>query len=242
MISDSEASEFIDHSDFVWHQRFYLSQNVATPGVNDIEWLWSTLGIPESLNTASVLDIGTSNGGVAFMAERRGAKRVVAVDVVGPDHFGFERIRRALDSKVEFVKAPIYELPELLEEQFDAVFCLGVLYHLRHPLLALDALRRLTRGTLYVESAISGTPGDASGAAFYRFDELNHDSSNWFSPTIRGLVDWVESAGFVTEGLTSWPEAHPARASLRATPIEGQPEFARISLEVPLSARRCGAP
>ena len=112
MISDSEASEFIDHSDFVWHQRFYLSQNVATPGVNDIEWLWSTLGIPESLNTASVLDIGTSNGGVAFMAERRGAKRVVAVDVVGPDHFGFERIRRALDSKVEFVKAPIYELPE----------------------------------------------------------------------------------------------------------------------------------
>jgi tRNA (mo5U34)-methyltransferase len=241
MISDAEASEFIDHSDFIWHQRFYLSQNVTTPGVNDVEWLWGTLGMPQSLDTASVLDIGTSNGGAAFMAERRGAKRVVAADVVGPDHFGFERIRRALDSNVEFVQASVYELPELLKEQFDAVFFLGVLYHLRHPLLALDALRRLTTGTLYVESAISGAPDDAPGAAFYRFDQLNHDGSNWFSPTVKGLVDWVESSGFVTEGLASWPGEQPARASLRAIPTEGQPEFIPISLEVPLSVRSAEA-
>ena len=182
MLSDAKAADLIAGSKFFWHQRFHLSDEVLTPGVNDIEWLLDQAGVPASLEGASVLDIGTTNGGAAFIAEMRGAKRVVAVDIYDPDRFGFDEIRTALGSQVEFVKGSVYQLPELLDEQFDVVLFLGVLYHLRHPLLAIDSLRRLTRGTLYLETAVSGEPTDPPRADFYRRDELNADGSNWFSP------------------------------------------------------------
>ena len=146
----------IARSGFFWHQRFHLSEEVLTPGVNDIEWLLDEVGFPASLDGASVLDIGTTNGGAAFIAEMRGATRVVAVDIYDADRFGFDEIRTALGSRVDFVKGSVYQLPELLDEQFDVVLFLGVLYHLRHPLLAFDCLRELTSGTLYVETAITG--------------------------------------------------------------------------------------
>ena len=237
MLSDREALELVNRSDFVWHQRFHLSENVVTPGVNDLDWLWDQVGIPHSLQGASVLDIGTTNGGAAFIAERQGAERVVAVDVVGPDHFGFDDLRKALKSQVEFVRASVYELPELLSERFDIVLFLGVLYHLRHPLLAIDAVRRLTSGTVYVESAVSGSVDAPPATVFYRLDELNGDSSNWFSPNVACLVAWMESCGFVTDRVRYWPVEHPGRASLRARPANGEPEFVRVSREAPLTVR-----
>jgi tRNA (mo5U34)-methyltransferase len=171
------------------------------------------------------------------MAERRGAQRVVAVDTVEISHFGFDQLRNALDSNVEFLRASVYELPELLEEPFDIVICLGVLYHLRHPLLAIDSLRRLTHGMLFVESAVAGEVSDAAEAKFYRFDQLNGDGSNWFAPNVSCLIDWVESSGFKTDLVTYWPSERPGRASLRAIPLDGEPEYRQISLEVPLTAR-----
>ena len=131
--------------------------------------------------------------------------------------------------------APSTSCPEVLDEQFDEVFFLGVLYHLRHPLLALDSLRRLTRGNLYVESAISGSPADEPSARFFRRNELGDDGTNWFAPTITCLVDWVESSGFVVDRVDHWPSDRPARAYVAAHPADGPPEFQQVSYEVPLT-------
>ncbi len=235
MLNDEEANEFIGASDFVWHQIFHLSENVATPGANDIEWLVDRVGLPRELKGATVLDVGTTNGGAAFIAEQRGADRVVAVDIYGPDRFGFNRIKQAIGASAEFVQSSIYELPAVLEnEQFDEVLFLGVLYHLRHPLLALDSLRALTRGRLYVETAIYGERSDPPTTQFFRRDELAGDSSNWFVPTISCLVDWVESSGFVVDRVEHWPVDQPTRACVAAHPASGPPEFIQLSYEVPI--------
>jgi tRNA (mo5U34)-methyltransferase len=234
MLSDIKAAELIAGSSFIWHQRFPLSEGVLTPGVNDIEWLLNEVGVPASLDGASVLDVGTTNGGAAFIAESRGAARVVAVDIYDADRFGFDEISKALDSRVEFVRASVYQLPELLRQQFDVVLFLGVLYHLRHPLLALDSLRRLTGDVLYLETAVSGDVPDPPQASFFRRDELNADSSNWFAPNIACLTDWVASSGFDVQKVAHWPADRPERACLAARPSAGAPEYIEISTEVPL--------
>ncbi len=115
------------------------------------------------------------------------------------------------------------------------MFFLGVLYHLRHPLLALDSLRRLTRGNLYVETAVSGSPTEEPTARFFRRNELGGDGTNWFAPTITCLVDWVESSGFVVDRVDHWPSDRPAREYVAAHPAGGPPEFQQLSYEVPLT-------
>jgi hypothetical protein len=136
------------------------------------------------------------------------------------------------------VRASVYGLAELLEERFDVVLFLGVLYHLRHPLLALDEVRALTRGTMLLETAVCDheleeRSGDAL-ARFYRRDELGADPSNWFAPTARALVDWCDSCGFDTELIDAWPAAAPERAAVRCTPTAGPPEWQHLSYERPL--------
>ena len=153
-LTPERATELAQRTEFVWHQRFELAPGVFTPGVSNVPFLLQMAGVPERLDGATVLDIGTTNGGAAFECERRGAERVVAVDIADADWFGFAVLRDALNSRVEHVQGSIYELPERLKEQFDLVLFWGVLYHLRHPLLALDNVRRLTRGTASIETAV----------------------------------------------------------------------------------------
>jgi SAM-dependent methyltransferase len=120
--SREDARELIASSDFVWHQRFELEDGVYTPGTHDIEWLMDAAGVPRDLSRRAVLDVGTSNGGAAFGAERRGAERVVALDIYPPAWFGFDRLARFLDSGVEYVQGTVYELPRLVEGRFDEIF------------------------------------------------------------------------------------------------------------------------
>lgn len=210
------------------------------PGVNSIPSLWEIAGIPNDLTGKTVLDIGTTNGASAFMAERRGAERVVAVDILDQDHFGFRTLKEAFGSKAEFLQASIYELPQILREQFDIVLFWGVLYHLRHPILALDNLRSLTRGTVYIETAVADheLATDASRALvrYYRLDELGNDASNWFAPTTRCLVDWCRSSGLTPVKVDSWPTEAPTRAHVVAQVTEGNPEYLGVSYEHPLRA------
>ncbi len=235
--STSDLELLAARDDFLWHQRFELGPELFAPGANDVDWLLYTAGLPHDLTGASVLDIGTTNGGAAFTLERRGATRVVATDIVGPMHFGFEAIRDALGSNVEFRQMSVYELAGAIREQFDFVIFWGVLYHLRHPLLALDNVRALTRGTAYVETAVCDQelPADAPSAArFYRTDELGSDASNWFAPNVRALADWCASCGLEPTGVQSWPPGAPSRAMVTASAGDGEPEYRRISYERPL--------
>lgn len=236
--SADEARRFIEQSDFIWHQRWELAPGVLTPGPNDIGWILDALGLPSDLAGMSVLDVGATNAAAAFEAERRGAQRVVAVDILPADHYGFTAIAELLESEVSFVRSSVYGLSSVLEEQFDVVLFLGVLYHLRHPLLALDEVRAATRGELFVETAVCDAElsslADRPLAAFYRHDELGADPSNWFAPTSRALVDWCGSSGFDPTFVTTWPEGAPTRAGLRARRTEGDPEWRDLSYERPL--------
>lgn len=230
-LSDDTATKLATDPQIIWHQRFALSENVNSPGAHQIDVLMDRYDLPESLTGLSVLDIGTSNGGTAFLTEAMGAERVVAVDIYDPSWFGFDRIHAALDSRVEFVRASLYDLPAVLNESFDLVFCMGVLYHLRHPLLAIDSLRELTRGHVYVETAVNPEQNGIARTEFYA-EEYHGDGSNWFIPSVRCLRDWFASSGFDVERTFAWPQPDPSRALLVGAPAERK--FLSISYEVPL--------
>ena len=239
--SARDAERLIADSEFLWHQRFELAPGVFTPGTNDVGFLCATAGMPAQLDGESVLDIGTTNGGVAFELERRGAGRVVAVDILDANTFGFNAIRDLLGSRATHVQASIYELPELLQEQFDIVLFLGVLYHLRHPLLALDNVRRLTRHWAYIESAICDAElpqvAGESVVRFYRQRELGDDPTNWFAPSLTALSQWCESCGLEPVQIRAWPDGAASRGLVSARPTDGPPEWQRISYDQPLTAR-----
>lgn len=244
VLTHSEAQALAGRTDFAWHQRFELAPGVFTPGVSDVGFLLNAARVPERLDGATVLDIGTTNGGAAFECERRGASRVVAVDIADDAWFGFAALKEILGSGAEHIQANIYELPALLHETFDVVFFWGVLYHLRHPLLALDNVRRMARGHVSIESAVADHELDPAYreralTRFYRRDELGGDSSNWFAPTTATLADWCRSCGLEPAHVESWPSQAPTRAMIVVT-SPGEPEYLQLSYERPLTCSVAG--
>ncbi len=232
-----EARQFLDSSKFYWHQRFELAPGVFSPGANDIDWLRNATPLPDVMTGMSVLDIGTTNGAMIFECERRGAERLVAVDILDSQHFGFAPLVGFFDSKAQFVQASVYELPDVLGETFDLVIFWGVLYHLRHPLLGLDSVRRLAAGRVMLETAVCdfSDPDVGPLARFHRLDDLGKDPTNWFSPSIEALHAWVASAGFTVLNTIPVPPGAPAqRAVLDMEVTPGKAEYLRISYERPI--------
>jgi tRNA (mo5U34)-methyltransferase len=241
-VTPERAREFIAASRFIWHQRFALAPGVTTPGPSNVSFLLDRAGIPADLTGSSVIDIGTANGGCAFEVERRGATRVVAVDMWPPERFGFSDLKRLYDSDVEFVQSNVYELPERVEEQFDLVLFFGVLYHLRHPLLGLDRVREVSKREIAVETAVCDHEIPALReepyVRFYRSKELKGDGSNWFAPSVRALTDWMGSCGFDVTRTTAWPEDAPQRAIVSAVRGQGTPEFRKLTYEPAIASVR----
>src|SRR4051812_40091849 len=96
--------------------------------------------LPEDLAGKSVLDIGCNAGFYSLEMKRRGADRVLGVDF---DERYLEQARFAAEVRgvdIEFRQLSVYDVGSL-GEKFDLVIFMGVLYHLRHPLLALDLIR-----------------------------------------------------------------------------------------------------
>jgi SAM-dependent methyltransferase len=117
-------------------------EGVVTPGItppNSQKWIESHL--PESFKGLDVLDIGAWDGYYSFLAERRGAKRVVACDAYQgpcrPD--GFLMAKKLLKSKVEHHVTDVYQI-DRIEGAFDYIFFFGVYYHLEDPILALHRI------------------------------------------------------------------------------------------------------
>ncbi len=116
-----------------------------------------------------------------------------------------------------------------------------MLYHLRHPLLALDKVREVTGGTAYVESAVADHElepelRDRAVASFYRTDELAGDGSNWFAPTVRLLGEWLTSCGLTPTQLAGWPADAPTRGHADLHPGRQDPEWRGLSYERPVTA------
>ncbi|MGH2887237.1 MAG: class I SAM-dependent methyltransferase [Solirubrobacteraceae bacterium] len=162
-----------------WFHTFALNraEGIYTPGAaRDHRYRLSFL--PSDCAGMRVLDVGTFDGFYAFLAEHRGAQRVVAVDneqyrlwvaarwgIELEGATGFRAIHRLLDSRVEYRRMDAFALADL-RERFDLVFCFGILHRVENPLGLLRVLRRVTgeRGMVLVETYGLG-PAERNGPA-----------------------------------------------------------------------------
>jgi tRNA (mo5U34)-methyltransferase len=124
-----------------------------------------------------------------------------------PGKRAFDVAHEALDSSVEVVVGDLldHDLDEL--GTFDVVLYLGVLYHVRHPLLALERLAQVTAGTAYIETQAEVFRG-YEGKPICRFiegDELNHDPSNFWTFNEAALLGMCRAAGFASAEMLYEP-------------------------------------
>ena len=170
--------------------------------------------IPQDLTGKSVLDIGCNAGFYSLEMKRRGAGRVLGVDCderyLAQARFAAE-VRRV---EIEFRQLSVYDVGTL-GEKFDLVIFMGVLYHLRHPLLALDLIREhVAKDLLLFQSMQRGSTDAMQVEPDYDFWEremfarpdfptmyfIEHkyagDPTNWWIPNRACVEAMLRSAGF----------------------------------------------
>lgn len=213
-------------AEHAWYHTIEVAPGVVTPGYHDTRKLAPQLPWPD-LSGLRCLDVGTFDGFWAYEMERRGASEVVAIDLIDAEAWdwptgsedqvketiaqrkgagsGFELVHEALGSAVVRHELSVYDAaPEQLGT-FDFVYLGSLLLHLRDPVRAIEALRRVCTGTMMVVDAIDpklttrmrGTPAavlDAAGRPW------------WWKPNVAGLERIVQAGGFqITEpGRRVW--------------------------------------
>jgi len=191
-----------------WAHRIDLGQGIVTPGAWNTAEVLPRLQLPD-LSGQTVLDVGCWDGFYSFAAEQRGAARVLATDSYvwkGGQKEGFLLARRALGSKVEDAEIDVMDLSPERVGTFDTVLFLGVLYHMKHPLLALERVASVTRKLLIVETVIDLLYVPGKALAFYPGAELSRDATNWFGPTPAAVVAMLQTVGF-SRVERVWPSA-----------------------------------
>lgn len=175
-----------------------LKDGGVLEGIQSVEQLEARVRefpLPDSLAGKRVLDIGTWDGYFAFEMEKRGAE-VVAIDSTEIENFYIAR--ELLGSKAGYHVMDVYELDPKRIGRFDVVLFLGVLYHLKHPLYALEKVCSVTREMAIVESyVINEAPGpEIPALEFYETDELLGQMDNWCGPNAQCLLAFCRAAGF----------------------------------------------
>jgi tRNA (mo5U34)-methyltransferase len=227
-----------------WYHSIDLGQGLVTAGVDDTPYRLARLDLPASLAGRSVLDIGAWDGFFSFEAERRGASRVVAIDSYswhGPgwgNKAGFELARTILGSRVEDQDVDIMDLSPERVGTFDVVFLLGVLYHLPHPLLALERVASVTRGLLILETVVDLVGFRRPAVAFYPDRQLNNDPTNWWGPNAAAVHGMLQTVGF-TSVRTVTTERSAVYRGLRAVAhrLKGRNQLAPAFRQVFHAAR-----
>ena len=200
-----------------WHE-IELAPGIVTPGDDSNRMklpILDELGLPRDMSGMRALDIGCSDGYFSFEMERRGAS-VVAIDFVPETYTGFATARRILGSKADYRMDNAYNLTPEDYGTFDVVLFMGVLYHLRKPMEALDAIRSVTRdgsllfvGTMMIDEFFllpdgTATTLDALNPILkdvpiwqaYPGDSLNGDFTNCFAPNRKALEVALSEARF----------------------------------------------
>jgi tRNA (mo5U34)-methyltransferase len=170
--------------------------------------------LPPDMRGMSVLDIGCNAGFYSMEMKRRGANRVLGIDT---DERYLAQARLAAEVngyELELKNCSVYDIASL-GERFDLVIFMGVLYHLRHPLLALDLIREHVAKDLLLfqtlqrgSSAMYDAPQDADFEEAAHFDkgdypklhfiehEYAHDWTNWWIPNAACSAAMLRAAGF----------------------------------------------
>lgn len=185
-----------------WYHRIDLGNGLLTPGTDDSQDRLQKIALPKDLRGSSVLDIGAWDGFFSFEAERRGASRVLATDSYSWDgggwgtQAGFQLARRALNSRVEDLKIDVLDLNPERVGIFDLTLFLGVLYHMRHPLLALERVASVTGKMLILDTHVDLLDHARPLMAFYPDRELNNDPTNWWGPNPAAVEAMLRTVGF----------------------------------------------
>lgn len=186
-----------------WHHSIDLGSGIVTPGQDNSPRKLERLKLPLSFAGKSVLDVGAWDGFFSFEAERRGARRVLATDSYvwngsheWADKQGFDLAKATLGSKVEDRQIDVLDLSPEQIGMFDVVLFLGVLYHMKHPLLSLERVASVTREMVVVETVVDMLWQRRPALAFYPQDELGHDATNWFGPNPSAMVGMLKAVGF----------------------------------------------
>ena len=202
-----------------WFHNLHLPDGTQTAPDHPLgdfpEYKWQELAgaLPSDLSGVRALEIGCNAGYYTFQLAARGA------DVLGVDH-DEHYLRQArwaaeqygVTERVEFRALDVYDLASL-DETFDLVLFMGVLYHLRHPLLALDIVAERTRGTLVLQTLTYADEEPVEAPADVPFDErsrlaepgwpkmafvekrLAGDPTNWWVPNAAAVEAMVRSTG-----------------------------------------------
>ena len=194
----------------------------------NIKWKLIESAIPQDLTGATVLDVGCNGGFYSIEMKKRGAKRVLGIDV---DDRYLEQARfaaRTLGLDIELEKRSVYYAHEL-PGQFDYVLFMGVFYHLRYPLFALDNLVKKVGGKLIFQTMVRGSTEVQDWANDYPFwntqifEERNfpkmffiekcysQDPTNWWIPNRAAVEAMLRSSGLQIE-------AHPEPETWVCTP------------------------
>jgi tRNA (mo5U34)-methyltransferase len=183
----------------------------------NIKWSRLQSALPLDLSGKSVLDIGCNGGFYSLELKRRGAERVVGIDA-DPAYLAQARFAAEVYGlNIEFREMSVYDVAGL-KERFDLVLFMGVLYHLRHPLLALDRLsEHVVKDSLVFQTLTRGSEDVLIPEDDYPFSETelfhhpdypvlyfveksySSDPTNWWIPNRACAEGMLRSAGFVVE-------------------------------------------
>lgn len=231
--SPAEARRVLE-SVQLWFHTFALNgeQEIYTPG-KARDHGYRLASIPSSFAGLSVLDVGAFDGFYSFLAEARGAARVLAVDseqyidwvedrwgVILAGGEGFRAIKRLLRSKVEYRRMDAFALGDV-EERFDFIFCFGLLHRVENPLglLRILARRLAPRGRMLIETyGVASEGEDEDGALKVSAPEAIYAHDRF--------VYWQFSAGALAN-LVAYTE-RPS-FELHATPlVDGHPRIIAV--------------
>ncbi len=180
----------------------------------NVKWQHIAGSLPPDLSGAEVLDIGCNGGFYSIEMKRRGAERVLGIDV---DDRYLNQARfaaRTLGLQIEFEKRSVYQV-DRIASQFDYVFFMGVFYHLRYPVFALDQVMKKIRpeGRLVFQSMLRGSIEVKEWQEDYRFwetEQFRHpaypsmyfvensyanDQTNWWIPNRAAAEAVLRSSG-----------------------------------------------
>jgi tRNA (mo5U34)-methyltransferase len=207
-----------------WYHKIDLGEGVVTPGL-DFDHIWENIRKSRNLidyKNKIVLDIGSWDGMWAFEAEKLGAKIVIATDCRYDAYENFLFCKEILGSKVMpfYNVSPYFLIDQLVvffqenweehepnERLFDIVQHLGLLYHLRDPLLTLSQARSCIRtgGYLLIETA--AVINDESSFMLFngippQEQRIYPDVTTWWAPTITCLKEMLRASLFEPDEKT----------------------------------------
>ena len=188
---------------------------------------WKTVEprLPQNLSGKSVIDVGCNAGFYSVEMKRRGAARVLGIDAQQNLIRQAEFVRDVLNLEIDYRRMSVYDLDPRRLGQFDVTLALGLIYHCKHLVLALEKLFTITRELLILETEIyppEKTPESfryelgGSEATLHTLAYIQNPPDakeaiyNWFLPGVEALSALLRNVGF------DEVEIHPGVESYRA--------------------------